>query len=189
MIAKSDVIILVVSASALAAGIYRWQHNMTMMPPVRSTASAPTAAVLNSNTKPPQTISNAVPSNASVAVPDSNAVVTGNISANATLNGAVTTGDTAINAVRNVNAVSSGGTGVENGTQNATLTSSSSSSDLNNIRPTEPLYGTYLVQTGDYLGKIAETFGTTVAALRSINDLDGSLIDINQEILYPLPAN
>lgn len=191
MIAKSDVIILVVSASALAAGIYRWQSNIAMVPTARTTASAPTAAVLNSNSKSPQTIPNTAESTVNSAVAATNTAVAGNTTA--ALNGAITTGNTASNGVQNVNAGSTGNTTNENVSQNTTQTSSNSSNTGNNNgnanQPSEPLYGSYRVQSGDYLGKIAETFSTTVATLRSINNIDGSLIEIDQEILYPLPAN
>ena len=43
MIAKSDLVILVVSASALAVGIVRWQINTAAPPPVRIVVPAATA--------------------------------------------------------------------------------------------------------------------------------------------------
>lgn len=49
--------------------------------------------------------------------------------------------------------------------------------------------GAYVVQAGDSLSKIALDFGTTVEQLQRINTIEGSLIDIGQELYYPLPAN
>ncbi|NND90846.1 MAG: LysM peptidoglycan-binding domain-containing protein [Granulosicoccus sp.] len=53
----------------------------------------------------------------------------------------------------------------------------------------EPLYGVHVVKSGEYLGKIAQMYGTTVATLREINGISGSLIEVDQQIRYPLPAN
>ncbi len=46
--------------------------------------------------------------------------------------------------------------------------------------------GSHEVRSGDYLGKIARQYGTDVQTLRDINGISGSVIQIGQEILYPL---
>ena len=46
--------------------------------------------------------------------------------------------------------------------------------------------GSHEVRSGDYLGKIARQYGTDVQTLRDINGINGSVIQIGQEILYPL---
>jgi len=46
--------------------------------------------------------------------------------------------------------------------------------------------GTHRVISGDYLGKIASQYGTDVQTLRDLNKISGSVIQIGQEILYPL---
>lgn len=45
--------------------------------------------------------------------------------------------------------------------------------------------GIHRVESGDYLGKIAIRYGTDVQTLRRINGIDGSIILVGQEILYP----
>lgn len=46
--------------------------------------------------------------------------------------------------------------------------------------------GSHRVRSGDYLGKIANQYGTDVQTLRELNNISGSIIQIGQEILYPL---
>jgi len=46
--------------------------------------------------------------------------------------------------------------------------------------------GSHQVRTGDYLGKIANRYGTDVQTLRDLNNIRGTVIHIGQEILYPL---
>jgi len=54
--------------------------------------------------------------------------------------------------------------------------------------PTTPTVtlGSHSVVSGDYLGKIARQYGTDVQTLRDLNGISGSVIQIGQEILYPL---
>ncbi len=47
-------------------------------------------------------------------------------------------------------------------------------------------FGTHLVRSGDYLGKIAQRYETDVQTLRRINNISGSTILIGQEIRYPI---
>lgn len=44
---------------------------------------------------------------------------------------------------------------------------------------------TYIVQSGDVLGLIAERFDADIAELRSVNGLDGNLIRVGQELTIP----
>lgn len=54
-------------------------------------------------------------------------------------------------------------------------------------QPSNPLtFGSHRVISGDYLGKIANQYGTDVQTLRDINGISGNLIQIGDEILYPL---
>lgn len=46
--------------------------------------------------------------------------------------------------------------------------------------------GTHLVRSGDYLGKIANQYGTDVNTLRDLNGITGTVIHVGEEILYPL---
>ena len=45
----------------------------------------------------------------------------------------------------------------------------------------------YIVQPGDYLGKIAQHFNTTVKMIANINDIDeDSILQIGQHLLVPV---
>ena len=44
---------------------------------------------------------------------------------------------------------------------------------------------TYIVQSGDVLGLIAERFDADIAELRRVNGLDGNLIRVGQELTIP----
>lgn len=45
--------------------------------------------------------------------------------------------------------------------------------------------GEYVVQSGDTLGKIARQHGTTVAEIQAMNDIRGTLINVNQKLQIP----
>ncbi len=49
----------------------------------------------------------------------------------------------------------------------------------------EPAYETYRVRSGDNLTVIARRHGTTVAALKELNDLRNDVIHPGQELLVP----
>lgn len=49
-----------------------------------------------------------------------------------------------------------------------------------------PALGTHRVVSGDILGRIARQYNTDVETLRELNGISGSLIEVGQEILYPL---
>ena len=51
------------------------------------------------------------------------------------------------------------------------------------------MFGEHEVVYGDYLGRIANNYGTSVNELRRINNLSGSNIIVGQKLKYPLPAN
>lgn len=188
MIAKSDVVILLVSASALAGGIYRWQHNMASLAPVTASvqqtrpATAPSPAPVASNT--------GIPGNSSTQdtqVVGASANQNGNQSI-AQVSVQTATQNAAQNTQQNVATGSSGNDSATAANSTPANTSTETASTQANTS-SEPLYGVYVVQSGDYLGKIAGEFNTTVDTLRTINGIVGSLIDIGQEIRYPLPAN
>jgi len=163
VIAKSDLVILVVSASALAVGIVRWQINTAAPPPVRivvPAATAParqeTAPVVDMTTEP---LTSILPSAAGAV--DSG---TGGVTTPVVL-------PAASGAVREDRAPS-------------TASPSTASPAAG-----EPLYGVHQVVGGDSLGAIALRFGTSVEVLREINGLDGTTILIGQRLRYPPPAN
>ncbi len=53
----------------------------------------------------------------------------------------------------------------------------------------EPVHETYRVQRGDNLTVIARRHGTTVAEIRSLNNLSSDLIVPDQELLIPVSGN
>lgn len=185
MIAKSDVIILVVSASALAAGIYRWQSNIASFAPVQTTASAPAATTTNANTQAAGIVASGQQAGNNPGLNAASTVVNGNSGSAITVNGSTAVQSSPVGTAvqvsnSNINTAPAAQVSVVNDNQVA---------GSSNTQAAEPLYGSYRVKSGDYLGKIAQTFGTTVSELRRINNISGSLIEIDQEILYPLPAN
>ena len=165
MIGKSDLFILVVSASLLAVGVYRWQHNL---------------ALISSNSQQAQT---------RIVAPASNANAVSSISSNnvqapatiSTVSSVQTSGSaTILNRATQTNVVAA----------NISDSSSLLQPAIEPIeQPSSILLGSYTVVSGDYLSKIAQQFGTTVETLQEINNINGSLIEIGQEIQFPLPSN
>ncbi len=172
VIAKSDVVIMAVSVSLLAAGIYRWQSNVSQVHERRTASSFPTA--IQSGTSTSQR------SNASslAAKPDT---------ATASVTRAAVAGIDA--PVESTFGNSSQVNAVQGSDQNAAVSSDTTANQPSNNNTGQPLYGTYEVKSGDTLSKIANIYGTTVDALRTINDISGSLITVGQNVRYPLPAN
>lgn len=161
VIAKSDLFILVVSASLLAVGIYRWQDNLAVL-----SANAQQSQVQQTTPNNNTSVVSAI-STASVAAPTTIATV----SSVQTTAPVVVSNQAAIDTIV-VSSVDDSATTISNTTE---------------IR--RPLLGTYLVVSGDYLSKIAQQFGTTVETLQEINNIDGTRIDVGQLIQFPLPAN
>ncbi|MDB4223047.1 LysM peptidoglycan-binding domain-containing protein [Granulosicoccus sp.] len=163
MIGKSDLFILVVSGSLLVAGIYRWQSNLSLM-----SANVQQVSVQPVNQS-------------------SNTAVTSAISANNAIS------QTTISAV----------TGVQTSTPIVVSEQSSTTNIVANNNEqvlidvpvldapdnNQPLFGRYTVVSGDYLSKIAQRYGTTVQTLQDVNNINGTLIEVGQEIRFPLPAN
>ncbi len=167
MIAKSDLVILAISGTLLATSIYRWQS--TLSPAPRSPAVATSPAPQTNVNRP-------------VAA---DTPLTGNSTGSISASGNVRQTDVPVAApTANTAAVgdsTTGGTSA-NTTDNGVLEAASADTDTG-------LYGTYIVQPGDNLTYIADLHGTSVDTLRTINDIEGSLIYVDQELLYPLPAN
>lgn len=163
MIARSDLFILIISASLLVVGIVRWQSNMSSLT-VASSQPRPTQSVVAVN--PPRAASSDTTMAApTVATPTANSVNT--------LTTQVAGDPTQAATQANSDQATTTAVGNDNSTG----------------QPNELLYGVYVVQPGDFLGKIAEEHGTSVATLKQINGLSGSLINVGQEIKYPMPAN
>ncbi|MGQ7845940.1 LysM peptidoglycan-binding domain-containing protein [Granulosicoccus sp. 3-233] len=170
MIAKSDLVILAISGTLLATSIYRWQG--TLQPATRSpvavTAPVP---VRQSNSNPPVTSSSPSTSSSSATT------------AADSVSRQTDTATTAPTADTSVSAPSEPQQPVPDAVA-SDVTTGADAAERN-----AELYGTYIVQPGDNLTYIANLHGTSVETLRSINAIDGSLIYVDQELLYPLPAN
>jgi len=144
-------------------GIYRWQNNLTL-----ASTNAQQARVQQLE-------------------PASNATVVSAISAtNAS-------SQTTIPAVTSVQ--TSAPVPVNNQPSiNSVVVTRTDEPDTNSVSPNvtdgnAPLFGSYTVVSGDYLSKIAQQYGTDVKTIQDINNLSGTVINVGQEILLPLPAN
>lgn len=167
MIAKSDLVILAISGALLATSIYRWQSTMSPVP--RSPAVA-TSPVPQTNVNRPVAADNQL---------------TGNSTAPTSASGNDRQTDVPVEAPT-ANAAEIGDSTPSNASANTT---DNGVSDTASADADTGLYGTYIVQPGDNLTYIANLHGTSVDTLRTINDIQGSLIYVDQELLYPLPAN
>ena len=201
MIAKSDLIILLASTLALAAGVYRWQQNV----------AAPTLAAAPTSTRVTDPVSPAPAEDA----------VAGRLSPSEETTGAdEPSGSTGSVIVRRVSpegsdpAAPAPSTSTDvpapegsNGGDTVLRTEGSAAGRVDMPLPSpenesgaddgalaanteeRALYGTHRVSSGDYLGKLAERYNTSIGVLQSINDLDGTVIRVGDELRYPLPAN
>lgn len=185
MIAKSDLIILAVSTTALAVGVYRWQTNARV--PTVAVAPPPVERVVE---RTPESDDGAAAAGADTDplvgnVPPEEPVVVRRVADAPASTGA---GDEP--AAPDV--VVTAAPGRVDAAPAPSPTSSPAPSSLPASSGTgggEPLYGRHVIENGEYLGLLAERFGTSVATLQSINELDGTTILVGDELLYPLPAN
>lgn len=147
--AKSDWVILVLSASLLAAGLYNWHLNLEHARGARLSA-APSASATSPQDASARVLDNDGTSGAASALvtPLPSALV--EVPANA-LGEPVTIAEAPAGTSQSL--------------------------------------GSYRVVYGDYLGLIAQRFNTDIATLRELNGISGSVIQVGQEIRYPLPAN
>jgi LysM repeat protein len=159
VIAKSDLFILVVSASLLAVGIYRWQHNLSVI-----SANAQQAQVQR-------------------FVPARNAT---QVNAISSTNGLIQSTIPAVSSVQTSIPVA---VSTPSSTSNIVVAPAVASVITNPTQNSLPLFGSYIVVSGDYLLRIALRYGTTVQTLQDINNINGTLIEVGQEIQFPLPAN
>jgi len=172
VIAKSDLIILVAASSALAVGIVRWHQNTQDVSAITIPASATSATSASSRVvvEPVQPTSQ----NTNVAVVQTAEVVGNNVANTVAVNA------TAVNTA--IQTDSEGQIVVKTIAQPKPVVEVVVAANS-----AEPLsLGKHQVQSGDYLGKIAGQYGTDVQTLRELNNISGSVIQIGQEILYPL---
>lgn len=181
MIAKSDFIILTLSSLALVAGVARWQQNVAD-PGIAAAPPAGVAAVQRAAMEPDRDVADSVAGSLAarsdtLARPAADPALTlRRIGGDGAASDAGSTGplaDSEVGSTLPAGAAASG---------NDVVGSVAEDDD-------RALYGTYRVRSGDYLGRIANRFGTSVATLKQINDIEGTLIEVGQEIRYPQPAN
>lgn len=180
MIAKSDLIILLVSTTALVVGVFRWQANIDL-PQGTAATVAHSGSMASGSTE-------------AVSLPagERDTGNQGSEAASGTLTRVAADPTTGIAGTLTRPAADAGDRAATDGTQaSATTAPQTVAGDATEVAGTltEPLYGVYTVQSGDYLSKIARQFGTSVDTLMAINSLENDTIMIDQPLRYPLPAN
>ncbi len=176
MIAVSDIVLIVVSAAVLATGLFRWQNNVE-----QAALAEFSGATANQAQQQPAVATNSQATRQvgeERQVPDLNGTATsnavqGNVSQDAGQQQNVNT---------QVLVTEPQTTAINVADDSATATDNEAVRDL-------PPYGSYLVRSGDSLSLIARQYGTTVAVLQDINNLQGTLITVGQQLSYPLPVN
>lgn len=171
MIAMSDAVILLVSASVLGSGVYRWQNNVALADVQAGHATQ--ASQLAQATSTGQSQANTLTREEVIVMRSQGGLI----------------GKPVNNQSNTLNAPSNGS--LLNNPGNAEGTALAGSQNVNNdSQPANaPLYGLHIIEPGDTLSALSERFGTTVGSLQSINSIDGTLIHVGQELHYPLPAN
>ena len=173
MIAVSDAVLIVVSAAALSLGLYRWQGNVeqTMLGNTgRTEATQQQGDITRANT-------------------DQGVTLNGNNAGSNGAAGVVTTNPQVLDSSSNTQpqnqpVVIEGQTT----TANINVANDTETTASNEAVVDVPPFGSYIVQSGDSLSQIAEQYSTTVSILQQINNIEGSLITIGQELRYPQPT-
>jgi len=166
LISKSDLIILVLASSALAVGVFRWHQNTQDVNAITIPASSRVVVEPGQNNKLP-------------------VVENGNTANTAPLQ----TDQQAELQITQTNPTAQSATQTEQ-TEALTVSPSEPVVEMvvgnteNSAKPIE--LGIYQVQSGDTLSNIAAQYGTDVQTLRYLNDIEGSIIQIGQDIFYPL---
>lgn len=172
MISKSDLVILVIASGALMVGISRWHQNTQDVSAITIPASASnlsssssTSSSTNSSTSSP-VASEPVQSGTTPIAP---VVQTAEDVHNAPVNTSIQTDANGQIVVKSI-------------TQPKPVVGIVVEADST----IAPNLGTHQVQAGENLSKIADQYGTDVQTLRDLNNISGSVIQIGQQILYPL---
>ena len=161
------------SLSALGGGVYRWQNNIGTVPTITIPAS------LQSSIRNPV---DAISANSSSTVA-ANAATGERQSINTTSPIIVNEPDAPITVVVD------GETGGVAPSVAGDVQANNADLTGNSLIGSDPLFGEHEVVSGDYLGRIANDYGTSVNELRRMNNLSGSTIFVGQKLKYPLPAN
>jgi len=163
MIAISDAVLVAVSITILGAGVYRWQSNVE----AAELAQLRSGPALQTQQRPA-----AVPAEQNIIASTREPIA----------NTASTDGSSG-----SVNSTGSSTSVVPADQSGQTAASTSTGSEID--AGASQLFGSHTVSSGDTLGEIATRYGTSVNALQEINNINGSLIFVGQQINYPLPAN
>ena len=158
MISKSDLLILVVASSALAVGIYRWHTNTQDVSAITIPASSRVAVV--------ETAESVDPVSGSQLSKDTMLSQSGNTTVASTDN--PNNNPVVVQTIAETEPVPT-----------IVVETSAATSESQSV-------GVHQVQTGDYLGKIAQQYNTDVQTLRDLNGISGTIIHVGQDILYPL---
>ncbi len=179
MISKSDLIILVLASGALAIGIFRWHQNTQDVNAITIPASASSTAS-NSRVVVEPVENSAVPN----ATAQTATVPTATVATSATTE-AVIDSNTPVN--RSIQTDANGQIVVKTVAQPNAQPNAQPKPVVGVVVESDDAitWGSHIVQSGDYLGKIADQYGTDVQTLRDLNNIRGSIIQIGQEILYP----
>jgi len=172
MIAVSDAVLIAVSAAALSFGLYRWQGNVEQAMLGKTggaVISQPQGDVIRPNTTQGATL-NDVNAGGTSGTASTNPQLLDSQSDAQSQSQPVVVADQTPTAAINV------------ADDAQTAADNSAVVDV-------PPFGSYIVQSGDTLSQIARQFGTTVSSLQQINSIEGSLINVGQELRYPQPAN
>ncbi len=163
MIAVSDAVLVLVSATALVAGLYRWQSNLEYVPERAPSVQSSSSTSSSSN----NTDENAGNQDTSVQSSQNTSELG-------------TQADVETSRVLVVQPEQ---------TRSIDVNQDSETSAANQAIGDAPSLATYTIVPGDNLGRLADRFGTSVRVLQEINGIQGSLIQVGQQIRYPLPAN
>ncbi|MFK7993848.1 MAG: LysM peptidoglycan-binding domain-containing protein [Granulosicoccus sp.] len=168
MIAVSDAVLVLVSAAALGTGLYRWQNNVDQA----MLANAPATIPVEVPSEPDSASNRQIaPSNELSGTASSTTNVQGNVPVNSS-------------QLTDVLVVEPAPT-----TTTINVADDAATAASNNAVVDAPPYGSYIVRSGDSLSLIAQRYATTVQRLQEINDIQGTLINVGQQIRYPLPIN
>lgn len=174
MIAVSDAVLVLVSATALVAGLYRWQNNLEYVPERAQTTLSGSAA--NASTNNPNN------TDAISASQRSSNITTDINQGTAQQNNQITTElgtQPDDESARVVDVQSEQTSSIDVGQDNNTSSANQASGDATT-------FATYTIVPGDSLGRLAARFGTSVSVLQEINGIQGSLIQVGQQIRYPV---
>ena len=166
MVAVSDAVLVLVSATVLGAGLLHWQNNVDK-------AISASQRPVNSAQINQQPLPASVPAEQNILVAQREPITSANSFAAEQANYEAPADQT---------------NGADSGSSAPTVPANDGNGTVSPAL-NAPLYGDYFVQSGDSLSQIAEQYSTSVSVLQELNGLNGTVIRIGQQLQYPLPAN